>query len=132
MNPALFELDWNRAFQALAALVLLSMVVERSLSLIFENKLFLAYLEAHPKSVMREALALGLSAAACIYWDFDLPSILLSHDMVTTPGALLTGAVVAGGTKGSIKLFREVLDFKSGAVREREAAQLARVPKSPT
>jgi len=34
---------------------------------------------------------------------------------VTIPGELLTGAVVAGGSKASLKLFHDVLDVRSSA-----------------
>ena len=37
---------------------------------------------------------------------------------MTLFGEILTGAVIAGGSKASIKLFREVMGFKSTAQEE--------------
>jgi hypothetical protein len=42
---------------------------------------------------------------------------------MTWYGMIITGAIIAGGTKGSIKLFNEVLGFKSSAEKAREDAK---------
>jgi hypothetical protein len=47
----------------------------------------------------------------------------------TTPlGEVITAGVIAGGSKASIKLFRDVLGFQSSAYQERKA--LAKVPSA--
>jgi hypothetical protein len=51
--------------------------------------------------------------------------MILLKSKVTVLGAIITGAVVAGGSKASIKLFRDVLGFKSTAQREYEVAKAA-------
>lgn len=38
IDPNLFHLDWDRTFEVLATIVVLSFLVERSLAVIFENK----------------------------------------------------------------------------------------------
>ena len=45
-------------------------------------------------------------------------AILLSNNRVSIPGVLLTGAVIDGGAKASIQLFRDVLGVYSGPYRE--------------
>ncbi len=40
-DPNLFRLDWERTIEVLAAIVLLSMLLERALSLVFESRLYI-------------------------------------------------------------------------------------------
>jgi hypothetical protein len=40
-------------------------------------------------------------------------------ESTTIPGAILTGAVIAGGSKGSMKLFRDIMGLRSLAEDER-------------
>ncbi len=51
--------------------------------------------------------------------------MILLKSKVTLIGAIITGAVVAGGSKASIKLFRDVLGFKSTAQKEYEDTKAA-------
>jgi hypothetical protein len=39
---------------------------------------------------------------------------------MTWYGMIITGAIIAGGTKGSIKLFNDVLGFGSSAEKARQ------------
>ncbi len=41
MDPNLFAVDWERAFEVFVAIVLASFLMERALSVIFENRLFI-------------------------------------------------------------------------------------------
>lgn len=69
---------------------------------------------------LKEVIAFGVSAAVCWYWDFDALSMILLKDSVTLYGAIITGGVVAGGSKASVKLFRDILQFKSTAEARRQ------------
>ena len=123
MDPTLFALRWEQLFEALIALVLLSILLERSLSLVFENAAFINAMKdskSGVKSYLREAIAFVAAAAICWYWKFDLPAIMLTSSQTSWPGYLITGGVIAGGSKGSIRLFRDILQFKSGALKEYE------------
>lgn len=123
MDPNTFALKWDQVFEALAALVVFSMLIERCFSLVFENKQFLAYISSpdHPNaSGLRELLVFVTCVAFCWYWKFDLPSIIMSAPQTGVPGYIITGGVIAGGSKGSIKLFRDILGFKSGAYKDYE------------
>ena len=44
---------------------------------------------------------------------------MVSHGEMQISGYILTGAVVAGGSKASIKLFKDVMGFMSSAEKER-------------
>ena len=121
MNPSQFHVDWDRATEMLVAVVILSMLVERSLSVVFESRLFLDS-KADRKGA-KEVIALIVSFAVCRYWDFDAVSALLPAERTHLGGHFITAGVIAGGSKGSIKLFRDVLGFRSSAVAEKEEAK---------
>jgi len=115
MDPNLFHLDWERLFEVMGAIVVLAFFLERGLAIIFENKLFLA--KAGAMSV-REPIAFVVAAFVCWYWDFDAISTILPKEKTSLWGTVITGAVVAGGSKASVKLFRDILGFKSNAWAE--------------
>ncbi len=119
-DPNLFALDWNTVFEVLITIVILAFILERALALLFESPWFLK-LEARRKerdrSTFKPLIAFVLAAIGCTLWEFDALSIILVKEHVTVLGAVITGAVVAGGSKASLKLFRDVLDIKSNEYR---------------
>jgi hypothetical protein len=116
MDPNLFFVDWERLFEVMVMIVVLSFFVERALSPLFESNFYINKFRG--KSV-KEVIAFALGALVCWHWDFDAFSILLTREKVTLLGAGLTGAIIAGGSKGSIKLFRDVFKFRSTAENTR-------------
>lgn len=133
MDPNVFALDWEQLMEAATALVLLSIIVERALSVLFESRAFIDALGTSSSPLTkasREIIAFIVSVAVCVFWQFDLPAILLTAPKTGWPGYILTGAVIAGGSKGSIKLFREFLGFKSGAYKEYEERKAAKTGSS--
>ena len=118
MDPNLFHLDWARTFEVLIGVVVLSFLVERALSPLFESRAFVS--KAKGKS-LKELIAFVVGAVVCVLWQFDAFSIVFLTEHTTRIGAVLTGAIVAGGSKASVKLFRDVLGFKSAAYKEYES-----------
>ncbi len=122
MDPNLFHLDYEKLFEVLVTIVIFSFFIERALAVIFESRWFINMYEANRKRKgLKEVVALIVSIAVCIYWQLDALSIIIvSHAEMQMPGYILTGAIVAGGSKASIKLFRDVMGFMSNAENERE------------
>ena len=116
MDPNLFFVDWERLFEVMVMIVALSFFVERALSPLFESNF---YVNVFRGKSMKEVIAFALGALVCWYWDFDAFSILLTREKVTVLGAVLTGAIIAGGSKASIKLFRDIFKFRSTAENTR-------------
>jgi hypothetical protein len=128
MDPNLFHLDYERSFEVLATIVILSMIVERTLSLLFESRFFIEKTEN--VRAIKETISFAVSAAVCVYWQFDAVTIIIvAGDKMTIPGMILTGGIVAGGSKGSIKLFRDWLGFMSNAEKERKEIKDAQLEK---
>ena len=117
MDPNLFRLDWEQVAEVLAAVVVLSFVLERALAPLFEANWFVTKLGS--KSV-KEPIALGLSLLVCWQWKFDILGVVLHGERPRFFGVLITAAVIAGGSKASLKLFRDVLGV------ENEKAKLKR------
>lgn len=120
MDPNLFHLDYERTFEVLSTIVVLSLLIERCLSILFESRPFIKRTEK--SQGIRELISFIVCAGVCFYWKFDSISILIvASEKMTIPGMLITGGIIAGGSKGSIKLFQDVLGFMSSAERERRA-----------
>jgi hypothetical protein len=120
MDPNLFHIDWERLFEVLVAIVVLSFFVERALAPLFESNFYINRLQG--KS-LKEIIAFVVGALVCWFWDFDAFSVIFLKKTVTVPGTVLTGAIIAGGSKASIRLFRDVLGFKSGSEDLRQKAK---------
>ena len=114
MDPALFRIDWEVLAEVLATIIVLSFFVERALSIVFEHRLFLKSLD---EKGLKEPIALVASFMVVRVWNFDALSIVLNSDKVSWLGYLITAAVISGGSKASIKLFHDVLNTKSTALR---------------
>ncbi len=145
MDPNLFHLNYERIFEVLVAIVFLSIIVERALSVLFESRIFIENTESgevvvkmrnlsesskngsykktlklKKKSGLKEFIAFGVSVAVCWLVQFDALTIsFVSSETMSEFGYIFTGAIVAGGSKGSIKLFKDWMGFMSSAEEQR-------------
>ena len=121
MDPNLFHLDYERLFEVLITIIIFSFFIERIMSVIFETQWFIDMYEGNKKRKgLKEVIALIVSIAVCIFWQLDAFSIIfVSQSEMQIPGYILTGVLIAGGSKGSIKLFRDIMGFMSNAERNR-------------
>ena len=117
MDPSLFGLNADVVGQALGAIVLLSLIVERALAPVFEWRPVLDNIKGKD---LKEPIAIAVSVAAVWYVKFDALAVIFSQESNSWIGYGVTGLVVAGGSKGSIKLFREYMGWKSSARKEYE------------
>jgi hypothetical protein len=130
MDPNLFNVDGERMMEVLFTIVILSFFIERALSVIFGTRAFVEGILENPKlekKPIKELIALAVSISVCYKWQFDALSVILVQEKMTVYGYIITGAIVAGGSKASIKLFHDILDFKSSAEREREVKKKAKL-----
>lgn len=112
VDPNLFHLDWDRVAEVLAAIVVLSFILERALAVLFESRFFI---ERFDGAGIKEWIAAGVCIAVCVYWKFDAVSMIVLTDHTNLFGEIVSGAVIAGGSKASLKLFHDVLDVRSSA-----------------
>ena len=112
MDPNLFHLDWERVGEVLAAIVVLSFFLERALAILFESRFFIKRFEG---AGLKEWIAAAVCIAVCIIWKFEAISMVVLTDRTTVFGEILTGGIIAGGSKASVKLFHDVWDVRSSA-----------------
>jgi hypothetical protein len=122
MDPLLFGIDGQTVAEVLGTIVLLSLFVERALSIVFEWRPLVHRLD---HSGFKEPIALAASFAVVAGCHFDALAILFKEEHSSFWGYVLTAAVVAGGSKGAIKLFRDWFDWKSTAYRQLEEQKQA-------
>lgn len=131
MDPNLFRLDWEQLGEVLATIVVLAFVVERALSLIFENK---AYVDRLGDKPVKEIVAFAAALLVCWRWNLDGLSVILHGDKMTFLGKVITAGVIAGGSKGALKLFRDVMGIENEVAKAARDARLkeakAKVAKS--
>lgn len=117
MDPNLFHLDWERVAEVLAGIVIMAFVLERALALLFETHYFIDHVQGKN---LKELIAFVLSVMVCWYWDFDAISMIFLKEKTTFLGVVVTAGVIAGGSKGAIKLFKNTLGFMSEAEQYRQ------------
>ena len=109
---------------ALALVVILSLVLERALSVFFEWGLWKDWLE---RKKLLAPLSYAAAYAVCAANHFDLFAIIFRKPegwvSALDFGTFATAAVVAGGSKGAILLFQGVLGFGRDAVQAKIAAR---------
>ncbi len=106
MNPNLIPVDYTKVGEVIGLVVLLAFMVERSLAFIFESDLYERFDKVHP--AVKEVVALAFALVICYWADFDAFSAILAQksNLFST---FLTGLLVAGGSKGAIKLVQGYL-----------------------
>lgn len=73
------------------------------------------------KSGAKEIISVIVSISAVVFWDFDAVTIIFkTYNEPQLFGFFVTGMIVAGGTKASIKLFQDVLGFRTSAESARK------------
>jgi len=126
MDPNLFRLDWEQVGEVLATIVVLAFVLERALSLLFENKTYVQKLGEKP---VKEIIAFSAALLVCWRWQLDGISVILHGEKMTFLGEVVTAGVIAGGSKGALKLFRDVMGVENEVAK---AARETRVKRSQT
>lgn len=135
MDPYIFEfaIDYNLLTEVLITIVIFSFFIERALSPIFESAPFIKWYDpagetesgtestGSKKRGVKEIIAIAVSITAVVFWNFDAITILLkSYNEPQVFGYVVTGLIIAGGSKASIKLFKDTLGFMSSAEKVRQ------------
>ncbi len=122
-----FAIDGERLFNVLIVIVLASFFIERALALVFENKWLVDRLSNRG---LKEPIAFAVSFVVCRHWGFDAISVLFGKGGTQLWGEIVTGAIIAGGSKASLALFQNVMGAMSNAEAERRASKATSTPAS--
>lgn len=128
VDPNLAALNWGVLGEQLVLIVVTAAIVERALSTFFETEWFLKYQTARNRDGkgtggIKTVIAFFASLLIAWLYQLDIMAVLLSHERTSFLGAIVTAGVVAGGAKGSLKLFRDVMNIKSSARIRYEAEE---------
>ena len=85
--------------------------------LVFESKLYINTLGGKD---LKPLIALLVSFGVCSWVKFDAMSVLFVRDKMHVLGYFLTAAIVAGGSKASIALFKNFWKVMSDAEKIRQ------------
>lgn len=116
IDANVFDTVWIQAVGGgLGLIVVLSMILERALAVVFEWGVWDVWLA---KKRLRAPLAFVASYVICATLKFDILIVIGKKDPATFSilgiGTFLTAATIAGGSKGAITLFQNVLGFAKG------------------
>ena len=115
-DPNMFAMQWEVLFEVLSLVIIASFIVERVLAVLFESRMWVARHKKKPTP--KSLIAVILSALICYFYQIDIMAVLMHHAHVSFLGVVTTGAVIAGGSKASIKLFRDILGVQSEASKQ--------------
>lgn len=118
MDPIQFRVDWDVLIEVLSMVIVLAFFVERALSIVVENRLFIN--SKLDDNGFKEILGFIVSLAVVKFAGFDALAVLFKMEAARWPGYLITAAIVAGGSKASIKLFQDLMGIKSSARRQKD------------
>jgi hypothetical protein len=124
MDPLLFGMSADVVGEVLGTIVVLSLLIERALSPILEWR---PVLEKIDSKGIKEPVAILASLLVVYFYKFDALAILFKEEHQSWLGYIVTAGIIAGGSKGSIKLFRDFLGWKSEAQKEKEEIDEAKV-----
>jgi len=117
MDPSLFSVNWEQTSEVLGMIVVLAFLVERALALLFESSL---YVKRFSNSNLKELVAFSVCFGICLYWKFDAVSVIMHGDKINPLGQAITAGVIAGGSKASLKLFRDIMGVESTVSKEKQ------------
>lgn len=110
MDPNSFAINWEQTGEILAAIVVVAFLVERALALVFESAW---YIKTLADKNAKELITFVVCVAICFYWKIDALSVILHGDRVNPLGMIISAGVIAGGSKASLKLFRDVMGIEN-------------------
>lgn len=118
MDPNYFFIDWERLGEVLITIIVFSFFLERALSPLFESRFFI---NRFKEKSLKELIAVSLGFLVCWIWKFDAMSFVFPGETTTIVGYFITGAIIAGGSKASVKLFKDLLGVRSTAQEMKDA-----------
>lgn len=103
-------------FEQILLIVVSAFILERALALVFEQDFFQALNKDNRIGWAKEFIAFGLSYWVCMTYKFDALASLFSTDTTKFAadnfGEIVTAMVIAGGSKGAMKLMQDYLGIK--------------------
>ena len=97
--------------------VILAFMIERALALVFEHRVWIRARERFNLYGCKEVIAFALAWGLCRAFEFDAVALLFGRS-VHWLTLVLTAMIVAGGSKGAIRLMQGALKVRRPAIEE--------------
>lgn len=110
--PAGLPVSGEEVFKILWVLVVLAFMVERALSVLFEHRAWVQLEDRFRLKGLKELVAVLLAYQLAAWSGFDALALMF-HQPSGRRTLLLTALIVAGGSKGAVKLMQDVLGIKN-------------------
>lgn len=107
--------NFNVVAEVFVVVAALAVFIERALSLVYEHRLMIGKLDGK-----KEVIAFAVAVFLCWFYQVDALAAMFGKPL-SAVGIGVTAAVVAGGAKGSVRLFRDWLQVRSSAYANHEA-----------
>ena len=141
-DPSQYAMAWDAVLEVLMLVVLFAFAIERVLAQVFETPFFIRFDEnfrkgrkkkysisdssrlqvikdarypGNEESSLKQVIASLMGILVAFLFRVDLFAVSVGWAEVSVFGCVLTGQVIAGGSKASIKLFQDVFNVKSSA-----------------
>lgn len=123
MDPNSFAINWEQTGEMLTTIVVVAFLVERALALLFES---MWYIRALADKNVKELITFVACLVICVYWKIDALSVILHGEKVNPLGMAISAGVIAGGSKASLKLFRDILGIENQQAKTAREERYAR------
>jgi hypothetical protein len=67
---------------------------------------------------IKELITFVVCLVICVYWKIDALSVILHGDKVNALGMAISAGVIAGGSKASLKLFRDIMGIENQQAKD--------------
>ena len=94
------------------------------MSPLFESRFFI---NRFKEKSLKELIAVICGFIICWLWKFDALSFVFPMEKTTIVGYIVTGSIIAGGSKASIKLFKDFMGVKSTGQALKDAEKKAKL-----
>jgi hypothetical protein len=124
--PSVADVTGVNAFKVVYVVTVLAFMIERALAVGFELRYWIRLEEGLERAFgvkgLKELAATAVAYAVIAHVRFDAIADLFQT--ASTGGTrLLTALIIAGGSKGAVKLMQEVLDIRKPEIRALAAAK---------
>jgi hypothetical protein len=116
MNQGTIAVNGDEVFKIVWVITVLAFMIERALAILFEHRLWIKLEDKWGIKGLKELVAIALAYNLCAWASFDALALMF-HKESSWHSVLITALVVAGGSKGAVKLMQGYLGIKKAGNR---------------
>ena len=118
MNQGTVGVNGDEVFKIVWVVTVLAFMIERALAILFEHRLWIRMEERLHLKGMKELVAIALAYNLSAWASFDAPALMF-HKESGRYSMLITALVIAGGSKGAVKLMQGYMGIRKPSLTRR-------------